>query len=47
MLWTIIALIVLMFFIGLGAFFLFIWAAKSGQFDDIERPKHRMMDDDS
>jgi cbb3-type cytochrome oxidase maturation protein len=22
-------------------------AVKSGQFDDIERPKHRMMDDDS
>jgi len=47
MLWTIIALIVLMFLIGLGAFFLFLWAAKSGQFDDIERPKYRMMDDDS
>lgn len=47
MLWTITALIVLMFFIGLAAWFIFVWAAKTGQFDDIERPKHRMMDDES
>ena len=47
MLWTITALIVLMFFIGLAAWLIFLWAAKTGQFDDIERPKHRMMDDDS
>lgn len=47
MLWTIIALIVLMFFIGLAAWFVFLWAAKTGQFDDVERPKHRMMDDES
>ncbi len=31
---------------GLAAFFLFLWAVKSGQFDDIERPKYRMLDDD-
>jgi cbb3-type cytochrome oxidase maturation protein len=47
MLWTILALIVLMFFLGLAAWFTFIWAVKTGQFDDIERPKHRMLDDDS
>jgi len=47
MLWTIIALIILMFFVGLAGWFIFLWAIKSGQFDDIERPKHRMMDDDS
>ncbi len=47
MFWTVIALIVLMFFFGLGAWFLVLWAAKTGQFDDIERPKHRMMDDDT
>ncbi|NTW58301.1 MAG: cbb3-type cytochrome oxidase assembly protein CcoS [Nitrospirae bacterium] len=46
MLWTIIALIILMFLLGLAAWLIFLWAAKSGQFDDIERPKHRMMDDD-
>ena len=47
MLWTIIALIVLMFFLGLAAWFIFIWAVKTGQFEDIERPKYRMLDDDS
>lgn len=46
MLWTILALIVLMFTIGLAAWFIFLWAAKAGQFDDIERPKHRMLDDE-
>ena len=47
MLWTIIALILLMFFIGLAGWLIFLWAAKTGQFDDIERPKRRMMDDES
>ncbi len=47
MLWTIIALIILMFAVGLAGLFLFLWAVKSGQFDDIERPKRRMMDKDS
>jgi cbb3-type cytochrome oxidase maturation protein len=31
---------------GLAAWFLFLWAVKSGQFDDVERPKYRMLDDD-
>ncbi len=31
---------------GLAAWFLFLWAVKSDQFDDIERPKYRMLDDD-
>ena len=47
MLWSVIALIVLMFFIGLAGWFIFLWAVKTNQFDDIERPKHRMMDEDS
>ncbi len=47
MLWTVIALIVLMFTVALAAWFIFLWAVKTSQFDDIERPKHRMMDDDS
>ncbi|HAS54342.1 MAG: cytochrome oxidase maturation protein, cbb3-type [Nitrospirae bacterium GWC2_57_13] len=47
MLWTIIALIILMFAFGLAGWFIFLWAVKSGQFDDVERPKHRMMDEDS
>ena len=33
-------------FIGVAAWFLFIWAVKSGQFDDTEEPKYRMLDDD-
>ncbi|MDA8424134.1 MAG: cbb3-type cytochrome oxidase assembly protein CcoS [Nitrospiraceae bacterium] len=47
MLWTVIALIVLMFTVALAAWFIFLWAVKTRQFDDIERPKHRMLDDDS
>ncbi len=25
---------------------LFLWAVKSGQYDDVEGPKYRMLDDD-
>ena len=32
-------------FVGFAAWFLFIWAVKSGQFDDTEAPKYRMLDD--
>lgn len=32
--------------LGIGVFIFFIWAAKSKQFDDIEGPKYRIMDDD-
>ena len=34
------------FFVGVAAWFLFIWAVKCGQFDDPEAPKYRMLDDD-
>lgn len=38
-----IAVILVMIIIGI-----FVWAAKSGQFDDLEGPAHRiLMDDDS
>lgn len=43
--WTIIFLIILCIFLGLGAWFLFLWAVKSGQYEDPERPKYRMLDD--
>jgi cbb3-type cytochrome oxidase maturation protein len=38
----------LFFAIVLGAIFAiaFIWAVKSGQFDDIEEPKYQMLRDD-
>ena len=25
---------------------IFIWAVKKGEFEDVEKPKHRMLDDD-
>jgi cbb3-type cytochrome oxidase maturation protein len=44
--WSIFILIFIALFIGIAAWLLFLWAAKSGQFNDIEGPKYRMMDDD-
>jgi cbb3-type cytochrome oxidase maturation protein len=38
-------LIVLMLAVGLGAWLLFIWGVRSGQYDDVEGPKYRMLDD--
>ncbi len=43
---SMIILILISLCAGLAAWFLFLWAVKSGQFDDIERPKYRMLDDD-
>lgn len=39
-------LILLSLLLGAGAWLVFIWAVKKGEFDDVERPKHRMLDDD-
>lgn len=39
-------LIAIGFVIGLGGWALFLWAVRSGQFDDTEAPKYRMLDDD-
>ncbi len=44
--WTLTFLIILSIALGLGAWLFFLWSVKSGQYDDIERPKHRMLDDD-
>jgi cbb3-type cytochrome oxidase maturation protein len=43
---TTLLLIVVSLALGVGAWLLFLWAVKSDQYDDVERPKHRMMDDD-
>ncbi len=43
--WTLTFLIILSFILGLGAWLFFLWSVKSGHYDDIERPKHRMLDD--
>lgn len=44
--WSTFILIFLALCIGLGAWLIFLWAVKSGQYDDVEGPKYRMLDDD-
>ena len=44
--WTIAFLIVLSLALGATAWLFFLWSARSGQYDDVEGPKYRMLDDD-
>lgn len=44
--WTTLLLIAVSLALGFAAWLLFLWAVKSEQYDDVERPKHRMLDDD-
>ena len=44
--WTIFLLLFLTIVLGIAAWLIFLWAVKSGQYDDPERPKHRMLDDE-
>ncbi|MGE5807774.1 MAG: cbb3-type cytochrome oxidase assembly protein CcoS [Nitrospirota bacterium] len=44
---SVLLLIFLMFCIGFAGWLFFVWAVKSGQYDDVERPKYRMLDDES
>jgi cbb3-type cytochrome oxidase maturation protein len=46
MMWTMILLIFLTLSAGIAGWIFFLWAVKSGQYDDIEGPKYRMLDDD-
>ncbi len=46
MMTTILLLIFLSFCIGTGVWLFFLYAAKKGEFDDIEAAKYRMLDDD-
>ena len=39
-------LIILMLSAGFAGWLFFLWAVKSGQYDDVEGPKYRMLDDD-
>ena len=39
-------LIILSLALGIGAWLLFMWSVRSGQYDDPEGPKYRMLDDD-
>jgi len=43
---SILMLIILSLFLGTGVWLFFIWAVKKGEFDDVEGPKYRMLDDD-
>ena len=44
--WTTLLLIAVSLALGFAAWLLFLWAVKSDQYVDVERPKHRMLDDD-
>jgi len=46
MMWSMLLLIFLTLAAGFAGWLLFLWAVKSGQYDDIEGPKYRMLDDD-
>jgi len=39
-------LVVLSLCLGVAAWLFFLWAARSGQYDDVEGPKYRMLDEE-
>lgn len=43
---SLVALLVLSLVLGVGCWLAFVRAVQRGEFDDVERPKHRMLDDD-
>lgn len=43
---TTLLLLLLSLVLGAAAWLVFIWAVKKGEFEDVEKPKHRMLDDD-
>ena len=43
---SILILMLLSLFMGIAAWLVFIWAVKKGEFDDLEGPKYRMLEDD-
>ena len=44
--WSITFLVILSLILGAAAWFLFIWSARSGQYDDMEGPKYRMLEEE-
>ncbi|WP_136514057.1 cbb3-type cytochrome oxidase assembly protein CcoS [Geomonas edaphica] len=44
---SLIALILLSFCLGCGCWLFFLWGVHRGEFNDMERPKHRMLDDEA
>lgn len=43
---SLLLLMILSLFLGAGCWLFFLWGVKRGEFDDIERSKYRMLDDD-
>jgi cbb3-type cytochrome oxidase maturation protein len=43
---SLVHLIVLSLALGAAAWLFFVWTVRSGQYDDPEGPKYRMLDDD-
>ncbi len=46
MMWSMLLLIFLTLAAGFAGWMFFLWAVKSGQYDDIEGPKYRMLEED-
>ncbi len=44
--WTMTFLVMISLAVGVGSWFFFMWSVRSGQYDDPEGPKHRMLEDD-
>jgi len=44
--WSILLLVFLSLCVGIGVWLFFLWTVKSGQYEDTERAKHRMFDED-
>ncbi|MBI5068308.1 MAG: cbb3-type cytochrome oxidase assembly protein CcoS [Deltaproteobacteria bacterium] len=44
--WTLGFLILLSLSLGVGTWLLFVWSVKSGQYEDPEGPKYRMLEED-
>jgi cbb3-type cytochrome oxidase maturation protein len=44
--WTLALLVVISLALGLAAWLLFLWSVHSGQYEDPEGPKYRMLEDE-
>ncbi len=43
--WTVFLLVFISLVLGAGAWLLFVWSVRTNQYEDVEAPKHRMLDD--
>jgi cbb3-type cytochrome oxidase maturation protein len=44
--WTLGLLVVVSLALGLATWLLFVWSVRSGQYEDPEGPKYRMLEDE-